>query len=198
MKEIWRDIPGYEKFYQVSDLGKVRSVNRIVKYKDGRIYKYPSKILKTHTDPKGYPQVGFNVNGKKTNHRIHRLVAESFLGKPDEILMSVNHIDGIKTNNHLDNLEWVTYSENTKKGYETGLFDKAITTAKQRWIGNKMQSKPVEIIIKSSNNMLRFDSARDASKYIGKCQNYFTELLRRGGENKKYKVKQIPTQRRHG
>lgn len=191
MKEIWKDVPGYKGFYQVSSFGEVRSVERTIKYKDGRIFKYSSKNLKQKQDTKGYPQVGFNVNGKQTNHRVHRLVAETFLGKPRKKLMSVNHIDGVKTNNNLCNLEWVTYSENTRKGYEIGLFDKSKDVARKRWKNNKLQCKPVEVIIKNSGEVLNFESARAASKYVGQCQNYFTELLRRGGENKKFKVKQV-------
>lgn len=191
MEEIWKEVNGFEGFYAVSNYGRVKSVKRIIEYKDGRIYKYPSKLLKAKIDTRGYLQIGFNVKGKKTNHRIHRLVAETFLGKPDKKLMSVNHIDGIKTNNNLNNLEWVTYSENTRKGYEIGLFDNAIKKARKRWTKNKIQCKPVKIFIKKSNKTYQFESARAASKYIGQCENYFTELLRKGGENKRFKVKQI-------
>ncbi|HBE6984822.1 TPA: NUMOD4 motif-containing HNH endonuclease [Staphylococcus aureus] len=189
MEEIWKDIPHFEGYYQVSILGNVKSVNRTVKYKDGRVYEYPSKYLKQREDPNGYLQVGFNVNGNKSTHRTHRLVAETFLGKPKGKLMSVNHIDGIKSNNKLENLEWVTYSENTKKGYELGLFEKVKKVASDRWKNNKLQCKPVEIVVKDNKEKLKFDSARNASRCVGQCENYFTELLRKGGENKKYKVR---------
>lgn len=189
MGEVWKKAKGFEEFYEVSNYGRVKSQKRVIEYKDGRVYKYPSRLLKAKIDTRGYLRVGFNVKGKKTNHRIHRLVAETFLGKPDKKLMSVNHIDGIKTNNNLNNLEWVTYSENTRKGYEIGLFDNAIKNARERWIGNKIQCKPVEILIKSINKTYQFESARAASKYVGQSENYFTELLRRGGENKRFKVK---------
>lgn len=188
MEEIWKDVPEYEGYYQVSNLGEVKSIKRTVKYKDGRIFKYPSKILKPKKDTRGYLQVGFNVSGAKSNHRIHRLVAETFIGKPKAKLMSVNHIDGVKTNNNLTNLEWVTYSENTRKGVELGLFDKAIKKARERLLGNQYGSKPVILEIKATNEQLEFNSARNASRYVGQCQNYFTQLLRRGGENKKYKI----------
>ncbi|MBA8773108.1 endonuclease [Staphylococcus schleiferi subsp. coagulans] len=194
MEEVWKDVPGYEGYYQVSNTGKVRSVDRVIEYKDGRVFKYPTKILKSKADTRGYLQVGFSVKGKNTNHRIHRLVAETFLEKPNIELISVNHIDGVKTNNNLDNLEWVSYSENTRKGYKIGLFEKARKTAKERWKGNKLQCKPVKIFIKSTNEELTFESARAASRYVRQCENYFTELLRRGGENKKFKV----TQHRYG
>ena len=71
-----------------------------------------------------------------------------------------------------------------------GLFDNTIKKARKRWIGNKIQCKPVVIFIKSVDETYHFESARAASKYVGQCENYFTELLRRGGENKRFKVKQ--------
>src|SRR5699024_3246464 len=150
MEEIWKDIPNFEGYYQVSNLGNVRSVERIIKYRDGRTFNYPSKQLKQGKDTRGYYQVGFNVNGRQTNHRIHRLVAETFLVKPETKLISVNHIDGIKANNQLDNLEWVTYSENTKKGYDSGLFEKAREAASERWKNNTYQCKKVEVIFKDT------------------------------------------------
>lgn len=189
MTEIWRDIPKYEGYYQVSNLGKVKSVKRTIKYKDGRIYKYHSKILKPKKDTKGYLQVSFNVNGLKSNHRIHRLVAETFIGKPKGKLISVNHIDGVKTNNNLANLEWVTYSENTKKGHELGLFDKAVEKTRKRMLNNQYNSKSVVLEIKATNEQIKFNSARKASRAMGYCENYFTQLLRIGGENSKYKIK---------
>lgn len=191
MKEIWKDIPKFEGYYQVSNLGNVRSVERTIKYKDGRTYNYPSKHLKQRKDTNGYLQVGFNVNGNKSNHRTHRLVAETFLAKPKIDLISVNHIDGIKVNNQLDNLEWVTYSENTQKGYDLGLFEKAREAAREKWKNNTYQCKKVEVTFKDTGITKKFKSAREASRYINRCQNYFTQLLRIGGENKYYKVKFI-------
>lgn len=187
MKEIWKDVRNYEGFYQISNKGNVKSVQRKVVYSDGRVFNYPEKILKPSPDTKGYLGVGLNRNGTAKPKRVHRLVAEAFLNKP-EGLMSVNHIDGVKTNNNLSNLEWVTYSENTKKGYELGLFNNSIKASRERFKGNKLQSKAVEIVIKDTNEKLEFESARDASKYVGRCQNYFTQLLRIGGENRYFKV----------
>ena len=191
MKEIWKDVPKFEGYYQVSNLGNVRSVERTIKYKDGRTYNYPSKHLKQRKDTNGYLQVGFNVNGNKSNHRTHRLVAETFLVKPKIDLISVNHIDGIKVNNQLDNLEWVTYSENTQKVYDLGLFEKAREAAREKWKNNTYQCKKVEVTFKDTGITKKFKSAREASRYINRCQNYFTQLLRIGGENKYYKVKFI-------
>ena len=114
MIEEWRDIRGYEGLYQVSNTGLVRSLDREVngKFLRGKVLSSYSK----HT----YPVVALcNVNGKKSV-RVHRIVAETFLENPYN-LPEVNHIDGNKNNNHVENLEWCTHLENTNHAWATGL-----------------------------------------------------------------------------
>ena len=96
MQEIWKDIPEYEGLYQVSNLGRVKSKKKILKPIKGE-----------------YLKVGLSKNGVQTTKYIHRLVAETFLGKCN---LQVNHKDENKYNNHLDNLEWVTFKENMNYG----------------------------------------------------------------------------------
>ena len=190
MEETWRDIGGFEGSYQVSNLGRVRSLDRNVRYSDGRIYRYKGKLISPTKDTNGYLQVGLKAKGTQNTKRIHRLVAENFF-PCDDGDKEVNHIDGDKENNKTENLEWVTSAENTQKGYEIGLFDKTRESAKKRWLKNTFQAKPVRVYFKNGNYSLNFRSAREASNHISKCQNYFTELLRKGGENKYYKVEQL-------
>ena len=102
MEEIWKDIKGFEGIYQVSNLGRVKRV------KTGR-------ILKSDMNSKGYLRVGLCKNSIKSNKRVHRLVAETFIPNPDN-KSEVNHIDENKTNNSLDNLEWMTTKENINHG----------------------------------------------------------------------------------
>lgn len=107
-EEEWRPVvrfPGYE----VSDKGSVRS------FKSRKV-----KILKPGKDSNGYPVVGLYKDGKRHWLLIHRLVAEAFLEKPG-CDYETNHLDGDKTNNHVDNLDWVTRSENLKHAFRTGL-----------------------------------------------------------------------------
>ncbi|UBH21594.1 NUMOD4 motif-containing HNH endonuclease [Macrococcus armenti] len=187
MEEIWKPANGYEGYYEVSNKGRLRSVERKVTYKDGRTFKYKSRLIKGRLDQKGYVLYGLNVSGKKSSKRIHRIVAEAFIPNPYN-KETVNHIDGNKENNHVDNLEWATYSENTRKAYEIGLFEQSKKISRDRFLGNEYRAKPVILEIKETNEILVFNSAREASRYIGKCKNYFTQLLRVGGENKEYKV----------
>ena len=111
MEEIWKDVVEYEGYYQVSNLGRVRSLDRIAS--NGR--KIKGKILSTKVNtPPYYPRVSLSVNGKMKLVQVHRLVAQAFVYNPDpEHKTQVGHKDESRTNNRADNLEWVTPKENS-------------------------------------------------------------------------------------
>ena len=110
MREEWRDIKGFEGLYQVSNTGKVKSLERTVW--NGRGYRtVPEKIMKTHDNGKGYLQVKLCKDGKGKKYKINRLVAQAFLDNPNN-LPEVNHKDKIRTNDNVDNLEWCTKQYN--------------------------------------------------------------------------------------
>lgn len=104
MKEIWKDVVGYEDLYQVSNLGRVKRIGK------GRGTK--CSILKHKTNTV-YDRVTLYQNNQPADKCIHRLVAETFIPNPEN-KPQVNHIDGNKRNNRLDNLEWVTSRENVR------------------------------------------------------------------------------------
>ena len=113
MMETWHPCAGYETHYEVSNLGNVRSIERMVNNRvNSGLRKSPQKLLKQGKSKSGYYIVSFCVDGVKSNQTVHRLVARAFI--PNESNKpQVNHKDGNKHNNHLDNLEWVTVSENS-------------------------------------------------------------------------------------
>lgn len=113
-KEVWRDIKGYEGYYQVSNFGRVKSLDRVAIYSDGRIFKYNGRQLKT-TLNKGYVHVKLSKHSDVKTFKIHRLVAEAFIPNPLN-LPQVNHKDENKTNNNVDNLEWCTGKYNMNYG----------------------------------------------------------------------------------
>ena len=106
MKEIWKDIKGYEGLYQVSNLGRVKSLERYDSYNR----KVDEKILKTKENL-GYIYVNLHKNGIQKGYKVHRLVAEAFIPNPNN-KPCVDHINTIKDDNRADNLRWVTYKEN--------------------------------------------------------------------------------------
>ena len=118
MSEVWKDIEGYDGAYQVSNLGRVKSVERLTtrpcQY-GVREYHIPEKVLRQRMGTSGYLCVNLHHDGKQVTEMIHRLVALHFCkGYADG--MTVNHIDEVKTNNRADNLEWVTQKENNNHG----------------------------------------------------------------------------------
>ena len=125
MSEIWKDIPDFEGSYQVSNMGRVRSLDRVIAIKDGRMRKHKGRVLKLHVNKStGYEQlVIYNDNGYNTK-RVHRLVLEVFKPHVNMNVLDVNHIDGNKLNNHLTNLEWVTRRDNILHAYSTGLMSR--------------------------------------------------------------------------
>ena len=114
MTEVFREITGYEGFYQVSNLGNVRSVERTANVRFGkRVIK--GCILKQKTNTYGYLFVSLSKENKVKHHLIHRLVAQAFIPNPDN-LPEINHKDENITNNNVNNLEWCNRSYNINYG----------------------------------------------------------------------------------
>ena len=119
MKEVWKDIPGFEGFYQVSNKGQIKSLSRELINKNGKKSVLKEKIMKKQLFNTGYYKVRLTDNeGDKKNYFIHRLMMLAFVGDSDK---QVNHIDGVKTNNVLENIEYVTPRDNLVHAYDTGL-----------------------------------------------------------------------------
>lgn len=105
-QEIWKDINGYKGLYQVSNLGRVKSLDRYIK-QGNRTIKFKSKILKQRLERNGYLRVTLYKNATPKQISVHRLVAETFINNPNN-LPQVNHIDKNREHNYVTNLEWCT------------------------------------------------------------------------------------------
>ena len=117
--EEWRDVAGLEGKYQISSLGRARSLDRRVTYKDGRIGNFKGKMLSEHRGPYGYRKIDLGrPNGRAY---VHHLVAAAFLGAKPDWAECINHRDGDKFNNSVDNLEWSTIADNNRHARNTGL-----------------------------------------------------------------------------
>lgn len=178
MEEIWKDIPSYSG-YQVSNLGRVRTYNKISKTERHGERHWKNRILK----PKGQTyKTGYRVDLWKDNKPhsmlVARLVAFTFLNADiNNKELTVNHIDGNRFNNNINNLELVSLKENIQKGFELGLYKFC---------------KKIEITNKKSNNKYCFKSMSDASKYINQNHGYISDKIKKNiFENNDYKWKAI-------
>jgi hypothetical protein len=155
MKEIWKSVSGYEGRYEVSSNGKVKSVER---YKNdrGRNIKVEEKLLCQQKTRDGYLQVYLSKNGVTKGLRVHRLVALAFIPNPNK-KQEVNHINEIKTDNRVCNLEWVTRVENANWGTKQKRFSEKMRNYKK-------YSKPVIGISMIDGSEISFPSAQEAKR----------------------------------
>ena len=162
MEEIWKDIEGYEGIYQVSNLGRVRPQNRDIVFKKGNKNRVVGDSMRASYDGGGYQSIVlWNDITHKTIH-IHRLVAEAFLEPPPSPNMEVNHKDGNKCNNCIENLEWVTHAENMKHAFENLRF--------KRW-------KKCTLIC-ADGSKKDFKSFAEAERFLGRKHPYIHDCLR--------------------
>lgn len=185
MGEIWNHIKGFEGCYEVSNLGSIRSVTRIIAQKNGKSKKINGRILKTQHYPNGYQYVCLSVNSICRNILIHRLVAEHFVDNPFN-KPEVNHKDLNKNNNVYSNLEWCTHSENHKHLYNSGKINKHFVSNEGVDNGRSLLSEEhvIEIANLLKNGQRRIEIARlfNVSKStidkiaIGKNWNHITNF----------------------
>lgn len=150
MKEIWRNVKGYEGLYEVSNLGRIKSIQR-----SGT----PGGVRKLNVNKYGYVYVMLSKSNKHKNHTVHRLVGLAFIPSVDGKEL-INHIDGNKSNNNLKNLEWVNNSENRKHAFANNLqkvnLDKAHEVA---WENQKRKVKQFSLDGKFVSEFLSIQEA---------------------------------------
>lgn len=150
--EIWKDITGYEGYFQVSNLGNFRSLDRRIKYKNSGTRLYPGKPLLKETTLDGYQRIVLMKEAIKKRFMCHRIVAQEFIPNPENKPF-INHINGNKSDNRVENLEWCTQSENELHSF--------------RNLGNTMTGKTFPKRIKCIENNIIFPSMLQTIAWIG-------------------------------
>lgn len=151
MEEIWKDIKGYEGMYQVSNLGRVKRVTT-------------GRILKSGKNRGGYLYVNLCKQRVVSNKRIHRLVAEAFIPNPQN-KPQVNHVDEDKTNNRVDNFEWVTATENNNHGTHNDRVSKTL-------------SIPIIATNLTTGESTKFNSGKECARQLGLNAGHITSVLK--------------------
>lgn len=164
MTEIWKDIEGYEGSYQVSNLGRVRTLDRIVTDKLGRARTFKGCVKRFYKKPNGYYSVNLSKDGEDESRYVHRLVAETFIPNPYN-LPQVNHKDEDKTNNRAENLEWCTSIYNVT--YNNVAYRKAEPLRKK-----VRQSLP------DGTWIATYASAMEAARQTGLAQSHISDVCR--------------------
>lgn len=163
--------------YQVSNLGKVKSLNRIAKSKNESIKHIQGKELKINCDKMGYPIVMLSKEGKRETKRVHKLVAKAFIKNPNNYTM-INHIDGNKTNNNVNNLEWCTQKHNIQQAYLLGL-------SKRRLGKQNVLSKTVNQYSLDGEFIKQWECTMQVERELG-LNNKLISNCCRGNTNKAY------------
>lgn len=170
MNEIWKDVDGYDGVYQISNLSRVKSLQKSVPI-----------VMKQTMEGCGYLQIQFRKDGGMKHNKVHRMVAKAFVPNPDNKPF-VNHKNGIKTDNRIENLEWVTASENIQHAYRT-----KIRVGVQTGRCGKLHSRSKPVISVNQTAIIEHESIRLCFKYFNAAEASIHKALKTGREFKGHK-----------
>ena len=174
LNEQWKDIKGFEGCYQISSLGRIKSLER--QDSKGRLRK--ERILSQNKkDDKGYHTANLYKDGKNQYKRVHILVAEAFIPNPNN-KPEVNHIDGNKSNNSVSNLEWNTTKENCEHRQRMGLGD-------TKSANNARKIKVESYDLKTGKTIKQYECAADAAREFGVKNDAISSVVR--GDKKSFR-----------
>lgn len=199
MKEIWKDVIGYEGLYQVSNKGRVKGLQRL-KW-NGKTYCIIKEKIRKNVEFKGYRALILYKNAKQKRYLLHRIVAQAFIPNPKN-KPQINHINGIKNDNRVSNLEWVSQLENNRHAWSIGLSTRNTYTKEMR---NKMSNsakgkiiseqtkkkmskrcsgsgnpKARKTIFKKYNDIYEFGTIKEACKIIGVSKYILLKHIKSG------------------
>ena len=172
-QEIWRDVAGFEGLYQVSDHGRVRSLDHTTKRNNGIVH-FKGRILQPKVATP-YLGVILSKNGKAHPKRIHRLVALAFVPNPNNLPV-VDHIDGDKTNNAAGNLRWCTHEQNTNYASDMGVLGPTPYARRTREQQERYSNARKKAIVRSDGRLYRCTA--DAAEDMGVTYSAIMHVLR--------------------
>ena len=172
MKEIWKDVNGYEGLYQISNTGRIKSLSHYARNNvNGGKRLTKGRILSQYKIPNGYFKVQLSKNGVRKKHYLHRIVAKAFLNNKDN-LSDVNHIDGNKGNNFVENLEWCNHRDN-----------------QIHMVKNRMTSTAKPVLCVETEKA--FSSMTEAEKETGFDRHFIKKSCESGNDYKGYHWRMI-------
>ena len=178
VQEIWKDINEFEGIYSISNFGKVKSHRRsfVQKHRSGKIYNniIPDCILKPILGKRGYHTVSLQLNKKIKRTTIHRLIAIHFIPNPEN-KPHINHKNGVKTDNRIENLEWCTNQENIQHSYDfLNRRKRKFKKGKEHHMARKVKQLSI-----NGDYLRSFDTMTDAEKYTGIPKTQITAVCRK-------------------
>ena len=206
MDEIWKDIKGYEGFYQVSNLGRVRSLDCVIIRVNGRTMTRKGALISHKINTQGYPTVRLHIKGKYQNIPLHRLIAEAFIPNPEN-KPCVDHINTIRIDYSIDNLRWVTYKENSnnpithKRNKQNSSSKEAIAKKLSTLVRNKAKNAPRKVyqFSKDGTFIAEHESASEAGRklniycgHISSACNRYAHQITAGGFLWSYNKNEVP------
>ena len=160
-EEIWKDIPGYEGLYQASSLGRIKSCQKVLRYRNGKIVHRNERMMVLTKGFGQYLTVGLSKNDVKKLYNVHYLIAITFIDNPNN-LPCLNHKDEDKFNNSVENLEWCSYSYNTK--YNNNMRKKIDTRNSNNSRGCEKQVYQYDL---QGNFIKKWDSLKSIQRELG-------------------------------
>lgn len=205
MEEIWKEIPGFEGYYEASTEGNIRSMDRTLNCLWGEVHPAKGKTKAVCKDRYGYLYVGLSKGHKKYHRTIHRLIALTFIPNPDN-KPCVDHIDGDKTNNRVGNLRWCTVKENnqnpiTRKRHREvvyteernrkvslGLVGHSVSAEARRKLSEfrKTTARKVRQFTLDGKLVAEWNNTHEAAESLNLKHNTMVSLIQRGKRSKGY------------
>lgn len=170
-EEIWKDVIGYEELYEISNLGRMKHKDTLVNdINNNRKIHIKERYMKPHLGKRGYYVYIVSKNNKKKHLPIHRLIATHFIQNPNNYPV-INHINGIKTDNRIENLEWCTYSHNSKEAFRLGLQKTNYENSRFKKYNDSIKKK-INQYDMNMNFIKSWDSIQQASRELNICASH--------------------------